>query len=460
LRYSNIRFIKPPKLTLFFSCPQQQEPLLSDDERSRLSDQPEESGIYSDDGETTDGEFYLSLPPSATQSPMSLSGPPTPTLSPSMSRRPSIDQGPPRSFHELPEEILVTIFRQVDCEDLCALRSVCKRWLSITGDNSLWMMQWQLEWPYDPPPKTTRRVDEPRNGSSRARTRLSVVSIRDLFAAKKMQELDMSSQKYAALEQALQKDMRFLSHLQIKDQMLRTLPPSISSIPLQSLSLIYTKFRHFPTVLTEMVTLRELNMGYNQLRTLPPEIGKLTNLTKLCLNNNQLRTLPSELGSLEKLQVLDLFFNSISELPKEIGQLTRLESLAVQNNKLRGVPSSIGSCTHLQSIDLSSNKLESIPNEFASLCNLRILSLASNLIACIPDIFEMMSSLRELNLFENKLPRIPKSLENASTRPDGVCLIFLGENPIEDESIPSLINMRNKEILNRRREQQALAIPL
>lgn len=354
----------------------------------------------------------------------------------------------------------MAVFRQLDCEDLSSLRGVCRRWQLVSNDNSLWTMQWQVEWPFDPPPKTTRRVEEPRNGSSRARTRLSRVSIRDLFVAKKMQELDLSTQKYAVLEQALQKDIRFLSHLQIKDQMLRTLPPSISSIPLQSLSLIYTRFRKFPTVLTEIVSLRELNMGYNQLRSLPPEIGKLTNLTKLCFNNNQLLNLPSQLGNLEKLQVLDLFFNKISELPKELGELTRLESLAVQNNNLRSIPESLGRCTHLQTIDLSSNKLETIPFEFISLCNLRQLSLSSNRIKAIPDIFAAIPSLRELNLFENQLRSLPKSLEDAGVKPEALCLIFLGENPIDDASVTTLIHSRNKDILAHRREQQGFVNPV
>jgi hypothetical protein len=88
----------------------------------------------------------------------------------------------------------------------------------------------------------------------------------ELFVQRKFHELDMSMRRYKELEKALVNDMKFVHTLQIKDQMLRALPNSIAGLPLSSLSLIYTKFRHFPVVLTQIPTLRELNMGFNLIK--------------------------------------------------------------------------------------------------------------------------------------------------------------------------------------------------
>lgn len=319
---------------------------------------------------------------------------------------------PPYVPGELPTEVLLIIFRQLLVADLVACSKVCKRWQIISQDDCLWVDLYKLEWPWESSPDMCTEA----------------TCIRVKFIDNKLKELSISSQRHRELEVALLNDMRYVYNLEIKSQMIRDIPDAIQSLHLQSLSVIYTKLRTFPIVITQLSeTLRELNMGYNALKQLPPEIGRLKNLTKLCLNNNQLDDLPPEIGDLGKLQILDIFFNKLQHLPPEIGHLTRLETLSIQSNQLLSLPPELGKCNHLQVVDLSNNLLTELPSEIDNLQNLRILALGSNRLQKLDGVaWEKLTCLHTLNVYNNQLKTIPPEIANLTNLTE----LFLHSNDL------------------------------
>ncbi|XP_010783358.1 leucine-rich repeat-containing protein 40-like [Notothenia coriiceps] len=76
---------------------------------------------------------------------------------------------------------------------------------------------------------------------------------------------------------------------------------------LRSVTLIYNRFKSFPQVLYDIVSLETVLLGNNQVNGVDPHrLMKLINLSTLDLSNNDLLNVPPELGLCSSLRCLSL----------------------------------------------------------------------------------------------------------------------------------------------------------
>jgi hypothetical protein len=47
-----------------------------------------------------------------------------------------------RSQKNLPDEVIVRIFKELEASDLLNVGMVCKKWLSISEEDVVWMEKW------------------------------------------------------------------------------------------------------------------------------------------------------------------------------------------------------------------------------------------------------------------------------------------------------------------------------
>jgi len=294
-------------------------------------------------------------------------------------------------FKEMPDDIYYIIFCFLSAQDVVYCGLVCKYWKTLHRDNYVWSLLYKKKFPWDK----------------------NIISHYYLSYCNRMEKkLEVAMERYEQLEEVLKSEhMKYLINLEIKDHRVINIPPAISMLSIQNLSVIYTQISTFPTVLTSLENLRELNMGYNKLKKIPPDIAQLKNLTKLQLNNNKLTNIPTEIGSLEKLIELDIFKNKLTSLPSQIGNLTRLETLSVQCNALKFIPEELSQCKHLRMGNFSHNQIEEVPKDLATLTNLQKLLFSKNKIKRIPESLLDMTSLLELNFFDNPIEEYPKNAD-------------------------------------------------
>jgi Leucine-rich repeat (LRR) protein len=83
-------------------------------------------------------------------------------------------------------------------------------------------------------------------------------------------------------------------------------------------------------------SLQELDVNDNKLKSLPPSVGSLRNLQILHAYKNELESLPAEIGKLAALRELNVFNNKLTELPEGIGMLGSLQLLNAASNQVSG----------------------------------------------------------------------------------------------------------------------------
>ncbi|KAJ3240974.1 hypothetical protein HDU77_011053, partial [Chytriomyces hyalinus] len=149
----------------------------------------------------------------------------------------------------------------------------------------------------------------------------------------------------------------------------------------------------------------------------PSTIGSsLKHLTSLNLGRHLLTgPIPRNLGELIQLRTLKLNRQSVTgPLPVELGNLVNLRELNLSHTLLDGtIPDTFGNLINLEVLDMSSAKLTGcIPVSFVNLINLVAVHLDSNMLSGnVPDIFGRMTKLQKLSLHNNKLEGpIPISL--------------------------------------------------
>eukprot|EP01130_Rhizamoeba_saxonica_P017858 TRINITY_DN8767_c0_g1_i1.p1 TRINITY_DN8767_c0_g1~~TRINITY_DN8767_c0_g1_i1.p1 ORF type:complete len:331 (-),score=56.84 TRINITY_DN8767_c0_g1_i1:120-1112(-) len=293
----------------------------------------------------------------------------------------SSDQFQDNGMNTLPSEVIEIIFGDLGCLTLLRCGIVCKYWRFEHLNDNLWKSLFLKKFGWTPAPKK---------------------SYRDSFIRQMKKQEEKSRHSYREVAKRLHHGMNYLHELEIKDAMIKDLPPYLDRVPLRKLSVLYTRISYFPEVINSLSdTLCELNLGYNNIRTISSNIGQLKNLIKLQLNNNKLVKLPAEIGNLEKLQVLDLFYNKIQELPEEIENLSRLETLDISNNRITSLPKNIGQCTHLVNIQAPKNLIKSLPASIELLENLMVFNLSGNHLEDVPPELFGLLHLKELNLFSN-----------------------------------------------------------
>ncbi|XP_037530631.1 leucine-rich repeat-containing protein 40 [Nematolebias whitei] len=99
-----------------------------------------------------------------------------------------------------------------------------------------------------------------------------------------------------------------LTHIDLRNNQLSDLPPEIKNLTkLRSVILNYNRFKSFPQVLYEVLSLETVLLGNNQVCGVDPgRLIKLVHLTTLDLSNNDLLNIPPELGLCTSLRCLSL----------------------------------------------------------------------------------------------------------------------------------------------------------
>lgn len=138
--------------------------------------------------------------------------------------------------------------------------------------------------------------------------------------------------------------------------------------------------RNFIKTLPDMGNLSSLthiNINQNQLQTLPVFPSQLP-LKILKASHNRISVIPSEIGALSRLQLLDLSCNELTKLPSTIGDLGALRALDVHRNNIITLPDELSKLKYLQRLDFSSNKISVIPPAFRLIQSLVRLNLQDN----------------------------------------------------------------------------------
>lgn len=161
--------------------------------------------------------------------------------------------------------------------------------------------------------------------------------------------------------------------------------------------------KEFPKDLQKLTkNLRTLDLSDNKLPELPPSIGSFSLLKNLVLSRNKLEILPEQLGNLKKLESLSLDGNSLTRLPESLSQLSNLRTLNVSENKITSFPRSLNTLKNLDAVNLSRNKITEIP-EYVSTCQAIELNLNQNQISRLSESISQCPRLKVLRLEENCL---------------------------------------------------------
>ncbi|KAI4828423.1 hypothetical protein KUCAC02_022519 [Chaenocephalus aceratus] len=104
-----------------------------------------------------------------------------------------------------------------------------------------------------------------------------------------------------------------LTSIPPRNNQLTDLPSEMKDLTkLRSVTLIYNRFKSFPQVLYDIVSLETVLLGNNQVNGVDPHrLMKLINLSTLDLSNNDLLNVPPELGLCSSLRCLSLEGNPL-----------------------------------------------------------------------------------------------------------------------------------------------------
>ncbi|XP_068176503.1 leucine-rich repeat-containing protein 40 [Antennarius striatus] len=102
--------------------------------------------------------------------------------------------------------------------------------------------------------------------------------------------------------------LQHLTHIDFRNNQLSDLPSEIKNLKkLRSIILKYNRFKSFPEVLYQVVSLETVLLGNNQVNEIDPgRLVQLVHLSTLDLSNNDLLKVPSELGLCSSLRCLSL----------------------------------------------------------------------------------------------------------------------------------------------------------
>ncbi|CAI5464475.1 unnamed protein product [Closterium sp. Yama58-4] len=205
-----------------------------------------------------------------------------------------------------------------------------------------------------------------------------------------------------------------LQDLDIDMEMLESIPDSFQHLTsLSSLLLLSDKLKRLPEhVMGAMTRLETLLLRWVSLQSLPDTICSLP-LSSLSIDYlPALTSLPDNLGALIQLQTLTLFdLPKLRCLPESVGDLQRLKSLKLERVDLLQLPETMCSLP-LSSLSIySCTALTSLPDNLGALVQLETLVLhyLRNLCA-LPESVGDLQRLRSLRIDEVHLQQLPESL--------------------------------------------------
>ena len=156
----------------------------------------------------------------------------------------------------------------------------------------------------------------------------------------------------------------------------------------------------FPLGIYKIASITDLILEDNMIKYISPKIGQMTNLTELCLQGNILKTIPDKLCNLTNLETLILDDNRLVALPDRIGNLINLKYLSMHNNLLEYLPYSIWELLNLTHLDISLNPIRSVHDGIDNLVNLKCLRWCYTY--PVPEGINRLLKLEELLIFSRE----------------------------------------------------------
>jgi len=205
-------------------------------------------------------------------------------------------------------------------------------------------------------------------------------------------------------------ELRSLESLSVTWTKIKSLPPALFQLPLNSL---YLQRNHIKSLngIEKASDLTILDISNNRLDCLPKTFGELQSLVTLNLSGNGLHELPESIGSLSQLKTLDCSCNKLKALPNSLGNVIELTSLDVSTNQLTGLPESIGFLPKLEDLRVRSNQLASLPDSFGQLNRLNSLLLRNNKFTDVPAQLSSLTNLQSLNMRENMIEHVDRPID-------------------------------------------------
>uniref|UniRef100_A0A8C6PPL9 Leucine-rich repeat protein SHOC-2 n=1 Tax=Nothobranchius furzeri TaxID=105023 RepID=A0A8C6PPL9_NOTFU len=222
-----------------------------------------------------------------------------------------------------------------------------------------------------------------------------------------------------------------ISHLELRDNKIRTLPEQIPVLPeLTRLDLTNNDIKdpekadESQTAMTlpsmarvnvhNIKTLRTLEYSDKHADSIPDELFDAASdqgITTINFSKNQLKATPPRLMELQaSVSDLNLGFNKLTDC-SDICKLLQLTHIDLRNNQLSDLPSEMKNLTKLRSIILSYNRLKSFPEVLYEVLSLETVLLGNNQV-CVVDPGRLMklACLTTLDLSNNDLLNIPPEL--------------------------------------------------
>jgi hypothetical protein len=211
------------------------------------------------------------------------------------------------------DDVLVLIFKDLDCCDLLRCSYVCKVFYKATKNDMLWEM--------------------------------------DNFEPYKLKENNFETYKFNYGTGLLPKKASdIIKIVCIKENNFETF-----------------KFNYGLNILSKKIDRdnvyysRVINLDFLMLGRLPKQLGLLENLNILACASNCLESIPIEIFNLKNLSILLLEHNILRSIPTQIGNLKNLCQLALHNNKLKTLPDELSTLPKLTRISYYNNKNIVIP---------------------------------------------------------------------------------------------------
>lgn len=149
---------------------------------------------------------------------------------------------------------------------------------------------------------------------------------------------------------------------------------NLTLYPFQKMRFSNFQLSSIPVELCLFQSLTSLNLSKNYIEKLPRQLGLLTNLTTLKLSKNRIKRLPTSIIMMEKLKKLKLSNNELESISK-ISFLTNLKELNLSNNRLMKLPPTLKHCIHLKKLAVSNNNLIELPACISSFSRLEKLTV-------------------------------------------------------------------------------------
>ena len=249
--------------------------------------------------------------------------------------------------------------------------------------------------------------------------------------------------------------MTNLKILNLADNQLAALPPTLFTAPLQHLESLHLQNNSLslltPGLFKGLTGLAMLNLSHNAINSHyfdKNTFQGLTSIKILDLSHNQLQNCGVQtFAHLSNLQVLDLSYNQIKVFNSDHGLKSSLKMLVLSQNSIEEVhEDSLLSLKQLNSLSLDHNRIRSIANKtFQYNTNLEDLSFNGNQLLNVPFTLKYLPNLRTLDLGENIIEEI--SSENFANLKNLYGLRLAG-NLINSISRTTLSNMTGIHVLN------------